>query len=433
IGESDKAQLSMDEVTKKSFENGLTAVEVGSRYPREEEHYSVSSSVSVTNILFNLLAQWPANQAIIEYMAALLKSQLLPLHMFTSVFLRTTRSSELMDPRSLDLVCQLIISTTQASPLDTIVSVVDPLEPIATTLLDTYNLVRNALGVPYTTMHDLQSSASNILLLALQYSRPFLPQLSSTEILQLLTLGHEIYQQPNIRPELLNLLENVNQLLSSLLSVSNTLPATHGEILAMSMPQPELGPSETSDIVSCSLLIRNSLPLILKRFIENSGVPNSQLEFALPFPVSMETDDLTSIRNPSSFRIEFLNSLVSFGILDSAAAKSIQESWSEKTSPCPLLNELSSQGQTEDSGGDEQKRILELFVTDPCHQSTFAEGLTAKTEELISSFDLIALSTLCETLYTHPSALDVLALYISIPSFLKTFLKLVDSLDWSSI
>ncbi|PVG04021.1 hypothetical protein CPB86DRAFT_722998 [Serendipita vermifera] len=522
----------MDEVTKRSFENGLTAVEwlavLQAAASADPNAITNTSLISVANTLFNLLAQWPANQAIVEYMAGLLKSQLLPLHMFTSVFLRTTRSSEAIDPRSLDMVCQLIISTTQASPLDTIVSVVDPLEPIATTLLDIYNLMRRALGVPYTTIHDLQSSASNILLLALQYSRPFLPQLSSTEILQLLTLGHEISQQPNIRPELLNLLENVNQLLTSLLAVSNTLPSTHGEILAMSMPQPELAPSETSDIVSCSLLIRNlvdyrahlygcgnidhtitmimglfrwtgssiqsfyteiirastlhfiqsfqlriadplglqvwssfihgALPRILKRFIESSGVPNSQntvqsavtaafemlqpqLEFALPFPVPMETDDLIAIRNPSSFRTEFLNSLVSFGILDSTGAKSIQESWSEKTSPCPLLNEFSSQGQTLDelldnfvqSSGDEQKRILELFVTDPCHQNSFIEGLITKTEELANSFDLIALSTVCETLYTHPSALDVLALHTSIPSFIKTFLRLVEKLDWSSI
>jgi hypothetical protein len=54
-------------------------------------------------------------------------------------------------------------------------------------------------------------------------------------------------------------------------------------------------------------------------------------------------------------------------------------------------------------------------------------------EELANLFDLVALSTLCETLSTHPSALDILALYISIPSLLKTSLRLVDNLDWSSI
>jgi hypothetical protein len=142
------------------------------------------SIISVANTLFDLLAQWPANQAIIEYMAALLKSQLLPLHMFVSVFLRITRNTELIDPRSWDMVCQLIVSTTTASPMDTLVSVVDPLEPIATTLLDTYGLMRRALSFPYSTMYDLQSSASDILLLVLQLSRSFLAQLSSAEILQ---------------------------------------------------------------------------------------------------------------------------------------------------------------------------------------------------------------------------------------------------------
>jgi hypothetical protein len=91
----------------------------------------------------------------------------------------------------------------------------------------------------------------------------------------------------------------------------------------------------------------------------------SQLEFAIPFPVPMETDDLISIRympnrimnsffsanddlysNPSSFRTEFLNSLVSAGVLDASGAKSVQESWSEQTSLCPLLNEMNSQGQS---------------------------------------------------------------------------------------
>jgi hypothetical protein len=91
----------------------------------------------------------------------------------------------------------------------------------------------------------------------------------------------------------------------------------------------------------------------------------SQLEFAIPFPVPMETDDLIPIRympnrimnsffsanddlysNPSSFRTEFLSSLVSSGVLDATSAKSVQESWSEQTSLCPLLNEMSSQGQS---------------------------------------------------------------------------------------
>jgi hypothetical protein len=141
-------------------------------------------SLSIAEALFDLLVIWPANQAIIEYLDAILKSHLLPLHIFTPAFLRATRKPEFTDSRSVDMLCQLTISTARDMPMDVLISLVDPIEPVPATLFDACNLLRGALNLPYSTLHDLQASASQVLLLLLQYNRTILPQLSTQETLQ---------------------------------------------------------------------------------------------------------------------------------------------------------------------------------------------------------------------------------------------------------
>lgn len=146
--------------------------------------------LSVLETLLDLLAVWPANQTIIEYLAEIVKSQTLSLHIFAPVFLRATRKPELGDPRSLDLLCRLTVDTSAEMPLSVLIDTLNPIEPIALSLLDAYNLLRLALALPYSPLHDLQRSAEDLLFLLLQnllqYNQVTFTHLTSPEVLQVL-------------------------------------------------------------------------------------------------------------------------------------------------------------------------------------------------------------------------------------------------------
>ena len=204
----------------------------------------------------------------------MLKTHLLPLHVFVPIFLRATRKPELADPRSLDMLCHLIVDTSAEMPLSTLLSTVEPLEPLAASLLDAYNILRLALSSPLSPLHDLQSSSQELLFLLLQYNQAVLTHLTPSEALQVyslihphtqrtdffrqfLTIGHEILAHSNVRPDLANVLGNINRILGELLTVADALPAAHPEMLTIGLPPPELPPTEISDIVSLSLFLRN--------------------------------------------------------------------------------------------------------------------------------------------------------------------------------
>ncbi|KAG8812133.1 mediator complex subunit [Serendipita sp. 399] len=208
--------------------------------------------------LLDLLVKWPANQTILEYMEAITRAQILPLHIYFSAFLRNTRQAEYTDPRSPDMLCRLGIQLAAELPLSPVVTMVDPIEPPSTTLLDALTLLREGLQRPYSTVHDLQTSASDVLLLVIQYCSTMIPQFTSGDAIQILAIGHQITQSHSLRPDLLTALEAFNRLLGESLSVANPLPTAGPEILSLGMPpQPEINAEDESEAVSCSLFLRN--------------------------------------------------------------------------------------------------------------------------------------------------------------------------------
>jgi len=198
----------MDILTKKCFDNGLPASQVRLIIRRTRprltspqwlqvlrvcpDYETLSNSaapfLNVLETLLDLLAVWPANQLIIEYLAEVVKSQTLPLDIFVPIFLRATRKPDLGDPRSLDMLCRLIINASMEMPLNALINVVNPIEPVAMSLLDAYNLLRAALGLPYSPLHDLQTSSQGVLFLMLQhllrYSQAIFTHFTTTEALQ---------------------------------------------------------------------------------------------------------------------------------------------------------------------------------------------------------------------------------------------------------
>ena len=49
------------------------------------------------------------------------------------------------------------------------------------------------------------------------------------------------------------------------------------------------------------------------------------------------------------------------------------------------------------------------------------------------SSDLNGIAVLCEALYNHASAMDILALYTPISGLLQIGLRFVDNIDWENI
>ncbi|KAG8858462.1 hypothetical protein FRC20_012007, partial [Serendipita sp. 405] len=174
--------------------------------------------------MINLFVKWPANRTILEYMEAIIQAQMLPLHVYFSVFLRSIRQGVLVDSRSLDMLCRLGIQLVSELPLSPVLSMVEPVESPSATLLDALTLLREGLHRPYSTLHDLQTSSSDVLLIVIQYCPSMVPQFSPGDAIQILTVSHEIMQHPTLRPDLLSALESMNRLLGDNLSVPNPLP-----------------------------------------------------------------------------------------------------------------------------------------------------------------------------------------------------------------
>ncbi|KIM21048.1 hypothetical protein M408DRAFT_112008 [Serendipita vermifera MAFF 305830] len=520
----------MEDITKKCFENGLSAqqwLQILQASP--DLSNAIVPPIPILETILDLLAAWPANQLLVEYLAAIPKSQLLPVHAFVPVVLRATRKPELVDPRSLDMLCRLIVNTSAESPLSTLLSPVEPIEPLAMSLLDAYSLVRMALNSSFSPLHDFQSSSQDLLFLLLQYNQAVLAHLTPPEALQFLTVGHGILQQSGIRQDLASALEAVNRLLGELLTVADALPSAHPEIMSIGLPPPELPPAEISDLVCLSLYLRNivdyrahpygcgntdrvtatlnglfkwsgssastfcaelvgasflhflesfqvrqaepvglhvwssfvygRLPVLLLQFTDAAGITprnttiqaavatafeklQPQLDFALPFQTALDTEEgVTAIQNPAAFKLNFLHALVGHEVISSSDAVAISSDWMEENAPpAPLLAEITGSFQTiQDfiegmilASPEELKRSLDLFVADPNQQRVFSEQLLNKFTDLSQTSDLTALSKLCEVLYTHPEALEILALNLSIPELLKICLNFVDSLDWEN-
>lgn len=153
------------------------------------EEYSIFSntdktSLPIIEVILNLLGTWPVNETLIEYLSTLFKAQLMPLHIFAPAFLRAYRQGRIEDLRTLDTLCQLTINMSREMPLSALVSLVDPVEPVPSTVLDAFKLLRTAISSPYSAMHDLQVSSAEILLLMLQYIPAIAPQFLPADSLE---------------------------------------------------------------------------------------------------------------------------------------------------------------------------------------------------------------------------------------------------------
>ena len=145
----------------------------------------INDSITVVlDVLLNLLASWPANEAVIDYLATFARGQLLPLHAYFTGFLRATRTTEIIDPRTVDMLCQLGVRLTAEMPFEPIISMTDTSQSASATLMDAFTLVRGALNIPYSPLHDLHTSASEVLLLMIQYARPLVSQFLVHDTLQ---------------------------------------------------------------------------------------------------------------------------------------------------------------------------------------------------------------------------------------------------------
>ncbi|CCA75188.1 hypothetical protein PIIN_09172 [Serendipita indica DSM 11827] len=248
-------------VTRKSFENSIPSSDwlaILRVCFQELSSTEINESISaVLNLLLNLLASWPANEAIVDYLATLVRGHLLPLHTYFTGFLRFTRTTEIVDPRTVDMLCQLGVRLSAEMPFEPVISITETTQIASVTLMDAFTLVRGALNIPYSPLHDLHTSASEVLLLMIQYSRPLFGQFLVHDTLQFLTISHDVMQHPGLRPDLVSSLEGLIRLLGDILAVSNALPSTHTELLALTaQPTQEIN-SEESDIITFSLFIKN--------------------------------------------------------------------------------------------------------------------------------------------------------------------------------
>ncbi|KAG8770272.1 mediator complex subunit, partial [Serendipita sp. 397] len=247
-------------LTQRSYENGLSAAEwlAVLRAGNAEEILATSSvgSAQVMDSMINLFVKWPANRTILEYMEAIIQAQMLPLHVYFSVFLRSIRQGVLADSRSLDMLCRLGFQLVSELPLSPVLSMVEPVESPSATLLDALTLLREGLHRPYSTLHDLQTSSSDVLLIVIQYCPSMVPQFSPGDAIQILTVSHEIMQHPTLRPDLLSALESMNRLLGDNLSVPNPLPTAGSEMLSLGIPpRSDINAEDASEMTSCSLFL----------------------------------------------------------------------------------------------------------------------------------------------------------------------------------
>ncbi|GBE78206.1 hypothetical protein SCP_0110890 [Sparassis crispa] len=273
--------MSLSELTRNSFQSGIQPakwINLCKLFTSKRQLQLTSEAVQMDlgNSVLLLFRSYPGDPALQAYLNCAIQDQILSLPIFVVMFLSAAKSQELHNTATLDILCRVILDAHYASgspPIGSVVSYAESSVEVLGTVQDAMTLLKTAYSLPTTPLHQLTTSASELLILLLSCVTD-VSQISTAQAMMYFAEASEMLQVLRLSSGVKRVLESFALSLSLLLGddakVAREAQMMH-TLLALSKGDRQ-GPGSDTDTITCSLVLHS---LILSRSSEyGSGDPS---------------------------------------------------------------------------------------------------------------------------------------------------------------
>ena len=215
-----------------------------------------------TDSVLVLHRSYPGDPTLQAYLKACIQDGLLPLSAFVTAFLASARSPDLHNSSALESLCRVIVESHYASgmsPVGSVVPFTASTVDILETVKDAMALLRIAHALPSSTVHQLVTSASDLLMLLLSCISD-VSHISTTQALEHFVDANELLQlrlSPGVRQSLDTLVLSLSLLLGDDAKAAREAQMMHTLQLALGKGETVLASGSESDIVTCTLVLNH--------------------------------------------------------------------------------------------------------------------------------------------------------------------------------
>lgn len=256
--------MSLAELTRNSYQCGVSPHQwLGlCKLLVQQQDVGVDFSTAISNAILELYRLYPADPTLREYLQLALSDGLLSNAIFVSTFIRAARDPELQNGSTLDMLCQLALSTHYTSGLShagSIIPSADSQAPVLSKVQDVLALLRIAHSLPPSNFHHLIASTSDLAILLLSCITD-MSQVTAAQAMIYLGDANDVLQSLRLLPELRQVLEGFVLSLSLLMGddAKAVRDAQMLHTMQLTMGKNDvLGANVETDTVTCGLLLQS--------------------------------------------------------------------------------------------------------------------------------------------------------------------------------
>ncbi|KAI0660442.1 mediator complex subunit Med5-domain-containing protein [Cubamyces menziesii] len=259
--------MSLSELTRNAFQSGITArkwIGLCKLFISKNLTHSGAHSVEtdISNSVLVLFRDYPGDPALQAYLKQAIEDGVLSLATFLTTFLAAAQSPDLRNTATLDMLCRVVLDHHYASGMPTVGSLVsygEPTSRLLNTIQNAMALLRTAYTLPESHLHQLTTSAAELLILLLSCVTD-VSQISTAQAMANFLDATALLQIPRLTAGARHVLESFAFSLSLLLEdakVAREAQMMHTFQLAFGKGDTILGSSSETDIVTCTLLLNH--------------------------------------------------------------------------------------------------------------------------------------------------------------------------------
>ncbi|OCH95796.1 hypothetical protein OBBRIDRAFT_745014 [Obba rivulosa] len=257
--------MSLSELTRNSFQGGIPASKwvqlcrlflTGNTIHRSPEEIQAD----ISNSVLMLFRNYPGDPTLQGYLTHAIQDGLVSLPIFVSTFLSASRSPDLRNSATLDMLCRVALDCHYATGLSAMGSLVPyshtPAE-ILVSVQDAMALLRTAYSLPTAHFHQLTTSGSELLILLVSCVLD-VSQISTAQAMVYVADAADMISMfrlmPGVRQVLENLMMSMSLLLGDDAKVMREAQMMHTLQLALGK-RDILGSNSDSDMITLSLVL----------------------------------------------------------------------------------------------------------------------------------------------------------------------------------
>lgn len=196
------------------------------------------------------------------YLKCAIREGMLAVAVFVASFLQASRSPELHNAATLDMLCRIALDAHYSSgmpPIGSVVSYSESSIVVLGTIQDALALLRTAHSLHISPSHQLASSASELVILLLSCVTD-MSQVSTAQAMVHFADTNDMLQTLRLSPDVRQVLESFAMSLSLIIGddAKAAREAQMMQSLQLALGKSDvLGPSSDADTVTCGLMLHN--------------------------------------------------------------------------------------------------------------------------------------------------------------------------------